>query len=296
MNYNQEVTSFGFVSASPLPNVEELNKFYSEMYYQSPQSSSYQESYPEWEMRYRRHRADTLMTALVDASNRVIRPGKDRYFDIGCGEGFALKAASDLGMNVYGCDFSEFGVKKFHPEMLSCFEAGDALKILTKLLESNTKFDFCSTLNVLEHVINPIEFLLGIRPLLAEKGILAITVPNDFSSIQNRLKELGHLNKDFWFCPPHHLHYFNTSNLPSFLESCGFQVVDSFADFPIDLYLFHPGSNYIENPSNGPAAHRARVEVDLLLARSGKRDYLNLLRAMTKCGLGRNVTVLVRRA
>jgi SAM-dependent methyltransferase len=294
MNYSQEVTQFGFVSAAPLPDVDELNKFYREMYYQNPQSSSYQETYPDWEIQYKRHRADTLLLAMTKAAGRDIRPDNDRYFDIGCGEGFALKSAYELGMKVFGCDFSEFGVKKFHPELADSFEAGDAAKILAKLRDSSAKFEFCSTLNVLEHVIDPVGFLNSIKPLLADDGVIAITVPNDFSAIQKKLQELGHLQEDFWFCPPHHLHYFNTSNLKPFVESCGYKVVDAFADFPIDLYLFHPGSNYITNPANGPAAHRARVEADMLLSQSGPENYLNLLRAMTSCGLGRNVTVILR--
>jgi len=72
-------------------------------------------------------------------------------------------------------------------------------------------------------------------------------------------------------------------------------MVDMYSDFPIDLFLFHPGSNYIADPKNGPAAHRARVEADLMLAESGEAPYLNLCRAMARCGLGRDITVIVRK-
>lgn len=295
MDYIQKMTQHGFVSASPLPTVEELGKFYSELYYQQPQSKTYQESYPDWDMRHKRHGAAILMKAFEFAAGRPMS-GADRYLDIGCGEGFALQAAQDLGMKISGFDFSEFGLKKFHPGLLSCFEAGDAMEILPLLVSRGQSFEFCSMLNVLEHVIDPAALLKSAGTVMAKEGLLAITVPNDFSNLQKKLRELGHLDRDFWFCPPQHLHYFNTENLPLFAAAHGFTLVDMYSGFPIDLFLMHPGSNYIADPEKGPAAHRARVEIDLLLAQSGDGSYLNLCRAMARCGLGRDFTVILKKS
>jgi len=295
MNYIQQKTEHGHVSASPLPTVEELRKFYSELYYQQPQSKSYKESYPDWEMRHKRHSAAILMKAFEFAAGRPIK-GADRYLDIGCGEGFALEAAQDLGMNISGFDFSEFGLRKFHPEFLPFFEEGDATEILPLLASRGQSFEFCSMLNVLEHVIDPDALLETVKTVMAKEGLLAITVPNDFSNLQKKLRDLGHLDQDFWFCPPQHLHYFNTENLPLFAAAHGLALVDMYSGFPIDLFLMHPGSNYIADPENGPSAHRARVEIDLLLAQSGDVSYLNLCRSMASCGLGRDFTVILKKA
>jgi len=296
MTYSQSLNPNGFISASPLPSMGELRKFYAEMYYQSPQSSSYQESYPDWEIKHKKYKSSILLKALAEASGRPFRKGIDRYVDIGCGEGFVLNAASAHEICVQGFDFSEYGIKKFHPELLCCFEAGDAMSILRRLSEEGALFDYCSTINVLEHVIDPVGFLQAVFAITTAGGTIAVTVPNDFSSLQSRLRELNFVTRDFWFAPPAHLHYFNTVNLPLFLESQGFEVVDMYSDFPVDLFLLHPGSNYIEDPKNGPAAHRARVEADLFLAESGDESYLNLCRAMAKCGIGRDFTVILRRA
>ena len=117
---------------------------------------------------------------------------------------------------------------------------------------------------------------------------------NDFSRIQMKAKAQGLISRQFWVAPPQHLHYFNTITLPSFLAAMGFATLDAFADFPIEFFLYHPGSNYIENSSAGKQAHKARVELDLLLAENGVAPLHGLCQAMTRCGVGRNVTVIAR--
>jgi hypothetical protein len=74
----------------------------------------------------------------------------------------------------------------------------------------------------------------------------------------------------------------------------GFTTLDAFADFPIEFFLYHAGSNYIENSAAGKPAHKARVELDLLLAENGIAPLHGLCQAMTRCGIGRNVTVVAR--
>jgi hypothetical protein len=135
-----------------------------------------------------------------------------------------------------------------------------------------------------------------IRRLLKPGGVAVITVPNDFSRIQMKAEAQGLISRQFWVAPPQHLHYFNTDTLPPFMTAMGFVTLDAFADFPIEFFLYHPGSNYIEDPSAGKPAHKARVALDLLLAENGIGPLHGLCQAMTKCGIGRNVTVIARPA
>lgn len=293
MEYTQNISKHGFVSAFPLPSAEELADFYANLYYQKPQTKTYQDSYSEWELQHKRLGADILIKAFEESVGHPLG-APEKYLDIGCGEGFTLHSARASGLAVSGFDFSSFALQKFHPDLLSSFQAGDAMTILPQLASNGVSFEYCSMLNVLEHVIDPIALLEGVKSVMAKGGRLAITVPNDFSAIQKKLRALGHLDRDFWFCPPQHLHYFNTKNLPGFLKELGFTLLDMYSGFPIDIFLLHPGSNYVANPDNGPHAHRARVEADLLLAESGAGAYLNLCRAMATCGLGRDFTVILQ--
>ena len=282
----------GFQSVDPLPDPQALADFYSKLYYQAPQSASYQTAYSpeEMEQRYLRGRVTLHAIAQVAPGN----PADRDFLEVGCGEGFLLQVAKDAGYRIKGIDFSDFGLRRFHPGLADSIEAGDAFAILDRVVSGSERYDICCLQNVLEHVIDPRALMGQVRRLLKPGGVAVITVPNDFSRIQMKAKAQGLISRQFWVAPPQHLHYFNTNTLPSFLTAMGFATLDAFADFPIEFFLYHPGSNYIENSSAGKPAHKARVELDLLLAENGIAPLLGLCQAMTRCGIGRNVTVIAR--
>ncbi|WCL51224.1 class I SAM-dependent methyltransferase [Leptospira sp. GIMC2001] len=286
----QKVES-GYISASPLPNKEELEKFYRDLYYQSPQSATYQIDYPKIEIEHKRLKNEVLMYAL---KNSGIESGK--FLDIGAGEGFLLQTAYDYKFSVTGIDFSSFGVNKFHPELSKFLRVGDVYENIEDLIKSKEKFNIISSINVLEHVIDPELFLSKVDQLLENDGLVSITVPNDFSDLQNLAVKEGLIDREFWFSPPAHLHYFNTKTLPDFCIQQGYEVVDSYSDFPIDIFLFHSGSNYVMDSKNGPSAHKARMLLDLLVSNSGLDRYLKFYRSMFEVGLGRDITVILKKS
>ena len=155
IQYEKRQTSDGYVSTKPLPTPEQLSQFYAETYYQSPQSSTYQVSYDELELRYKTMKCDALMQALSGFCQ-----GDGRSFlDIGAGEGFLLNAAHQRGFDVTGLDFSAYGVEKFFPELSARHVAGDVFASLTELVAQGRKYAVCTSTNVLEHVIDPDLFL-----------------------------------------------------------------------------------------------------------------------------------------
>jgi len=290
IQYSKKInTPEGYISAAPLPSPEELQKFYADLYYQMPQSSTYQESYDDLEMKYKHLKCEALLHAVRQAG---VDGGS--FLDIGAGEGFLMSAADKQGYAVAGLDFSSYGIGKFFPELMPQHMAGDVYESLAKLRTEGKRYKVCSATNILEHVIDPDLFLASIRKVMAPTGLLAITVPNDFSELHQLLLKHGMIDREFWFVPPHHLHYFNTENLPGFLANRGFDVIDTFSDFPVDLYLLHPGSNYVMDAKNGRAAHRAKLHHDLMIARAGLDEYVNYYRAMFKANIGRNITAIVR--
>jgi len=282
----------GFVSTTPLPTKDELQKYYAETYYQAPVSSTYQESYDELELDYKRIKCNALIQALIGAGQEV---AGQNFLDVGAGEGFLLNAAHESGFRVTGLDFSVFGVNKFFPHLSDRHRSGDIFESLDQLSAEKLKFSVCTSTNVLEHVLDPDLFLKSIRNVLDENGVLAITVPNDYSDIQQLAIDEGMIDREFWFVPPHHLHFFNTKNILVFMQERGFDVVDAFSDFPVDLYLLHSASNYVMNPKSGRDANRARMHHDLMIVRRyGLDKYLDYYRAMFKVGLGRNLTIVAR--
>ena len=289
--YKKCVTLDGYLTTSPLPTLEELKSFYAETYYQAPQTSSYQDSYDAREIDYKNLKCEVLIRAL----ERQVAPSGKTFLDVGAGEGFLLNAADKIGFDVMGLDFSAYGVTKFFPHLSSRCMTGDVFESLSRLLSQGRQFSVCVSINVLEHVLDPELFLQSIRNVLAPRGLLAITVPNDYSDIQQLALQERMIDREFWFAPPHHLHFFNTETLVSFLVKQKFEVLDAFSDFPVDLYLLHSGSNYVMNHVNGREANRARMFHDIMIFKKyGLDKYLDYYRAMFDVGLGRDITVIVR--
>lgn len=291
-NFTRECAKSGVVSVKPMPTREELEAFYADVYFQQPSSATFNIQYTEEELHQRRLRAELALYALRQAGANSGEKGA--FLEVGCGEGFFLQAAQDDGYMVKGVDFSDAGLRNFHPHLLDKVEIGDAYRILERLLASEERFRVCAMMNVLEHVIDAEALLRGVSQILTREGIVVVTVPNDFSPVQRKLMDKECIDHEFWFQPPQHLHYFNVDTIEKFAVHCGFEVIDTFADFPIDFFLFHPGSNYVRNAEQGKGVHKARIMLDLLLAERGLAPYHRFCQAVSGCGAGRNVTVLLR--
>lgn len=288
-NYKRIKQDEGYYSVSPLPSSSELAEFYKQVYYQDSASATYQQFYDEDELKQKRLRADLLLHSLSLQGN-----SSGRFLEVGCGEGFVLNAAKEQGYSIAGVDFSSHGVEHFNPDIAQNVTTGDAFEKLDQLIECGETFDVCVLQNVLEHVIDPVGLLCRLKQVLTSSGTLVITVPNDFSELQTEVISTGKSSSEYWFAPPQHLHYFNTATLPCFVENHGYEVVDSYGDFPIEMFLFHPGSNYAEDGLLGKSAHRARIELDLLLSKNGISAYHRYCQALTGCGAGRNITVVLQ--
>jgi SAM-dependent methyltransferase len=290
--YFKKVNNYGFVSADPIPSQKELEEFYRDTYYQNPSSSTYQESYSEEEEAWKKLRAKHNIFAIE--SLKYSLSAAKKFLDVGCGEGFMLSAAQQSGWDAVGMDFSGYAVKQFNSSVVSRVRVGNAYELLDAAIIDGEKYSACSLLNILEHVVEPTSLLLKIKKLLLPGGVALITVPNDFSLLQAKLLELKHVEREYWFGPPSHLHYFNTDNLPKFLGSLDFKLIDCFGDFPIELFLFHPGSNYSMDRTKGKSAHNARLTIDLLIAEHGIEAFHTWSRALATSGICRNVTCIVQ--
>lgn len=296
MDYDDEIIKdpIGFFSIKNMPTSEELSKFYNEQYFQNDKSrpKEYQEQYDENEIKHK-----NLINDLCFFSIYKLRPNwrkkEIKLLEVGVGEGFLLSYAEQKGLNVEGIDFNDYAVKKFNPHVANKVRIGNPLDILDDFRSQSKKFDVCILRNVLEHVIDPRELLKTLKDLLSNNGILIITIPNDFSDLQLRAYELGYVKEKFWVTHPDHLHYFNTENIENFVNEMHFKMLDRYSTFPIDFFLFHPDSNYIQDENQGKPTHRARIELDLILAKKGISNYSHLSQSFASCGVGRDLTVIL---
>lgn len=288
------IDSTGFISIKNLPSEDELNDFYQKHYFQDEKTrpKSYQTMYDEKELKH-----IDLLNDLFFHSIFLQRPEwiktKGSLLEAGVGEGFTLARAHSQGWDVKGVDFSDHGLKQFNNKMINYLETGDTLDILQRYISENKKFDICIIKNVLEHTREPRFLLKILKKLLTKNGILSITIPNDFSNLQLKALELGHIKEEFWLEPPQHLHYFNNKNISTFLKSMDLKILDTYSSFPIDFFLFNTNSNYILDEKKGKSAHQARVELEILMGEDNLSNYYEFCRSLVLCNVGRNLTILV---
>ncbi|MCM0605489.1 MAG: class I SAM-dependent methyltransferase [Xanthomonadaceae bacterium] len=156
---------------------------------------------------------------LVDESERLKKFRKDYYqklkdvlfipqnlslpiLDIGCGDGTWLSLFSNRER--FG---TELGAA--YNKTLAC--AGIQVTTLEDL--ANRKFDLITLFDVLEHLEDPIQYLLNIKNHLAPGGTLIISCP-DHGKISSRV-----LKQRYYLYCPMHFSYFNSKNVELLLRS-----------------------------------------------------------------------------
>jgi len=281
----------GFLQVADIPSAEALQAYYAERYFQTAQGG-YEISYSKDELRY----FDVLIERKAHAIAEIRGAAPGTMLDVGCGEGFALAWFARHGWTVEGLDHSRAGLSAMNPEMLPFAHFGDVFGLLEERIRDARSYDLVWMTNVLEHVVDPVGMLNALGALVAPGGILVITVPNDGSRFQEMLLESGHIPERFWIAPPDHLAYFDQTSLRAVAAATGWDCREISADFPIDFFLMHDGSNYVRDPAKGKAAHRARIAMELLLAEQPVAKVNDYHRAMAAVGLGRTLTAVLTRA
>lgn len=279
----------GFLQAADVPSPETLKAYYADRYYQTEQSN-YRRSYPAAERKYFNLKI-AQRAALVDKLRGG--HGAGSMLDVGCGEGFALAWFRERGWAVEGIDHSIAGLEAMHPDLLESVEAGDLFGLLDARIASAARYDLVWLTNVLEHVVDPVKLLRTLRNLVAPQGVLVVTVPNDGSAYQEALLENGDVSERFWIALPDHLAYFTYDSLKRTAEATGWVCHDIVGDFPIDFFLLHEGSNYVKDQAQGPAAHQARIRLELMLGQLDHERVNDFYRTMARVGLGRMLTAFL---
>ena len=88
--------------------------------------------------------------------------------------------------------------------------------------------------------------------------------------------------------------YFDYASLMNASHATGWESIEVLADFLIDWYLFHPGSNYVKNKTAGKFAQQARIQVGNIMDDRPLGDVLRYWSAAPKSGVGRGVTAFLK--
>jgi 2-polyprenyl-3-methyl-5-hydroxy-6-metoxy-1,4-benzoquinol methylase len=278
----------GFLQAAEPPSAEELKAFYAGQYFQT-EKGNYRRAYSADELAF----FELKIAQKADLIAGLRGPGPGSLLDVGCGEGFVLDWFAKAGWSVHGIDHSVAGLEAMNPHMLANVEIGDMFAQLDRQVALGRRYDLVWLSNVLEHVPDPVALLASLRRLVDAKGTLVVTVPNDGTAYQERLLSDGDIAERFWIAMPDHLAYFTYESLVSVALATGWTAHDVLADFPIDWFLLHPGSNYVRDRAKGPAAHQARVRLELMMGTRPHALVNQYYSALARVGLGRNLTAFL---
>ena len=221
-------TKEGFYRVDPLPSEEDLAEYYQETYYKEDRAT------------YKHEYTDKEIAAFFKKVNRRIRTIKHLFpwepstcLDIGCGEGWALRAFHDAGWEVAGLDYTTYSCSIHNPEFVDKIIPGNLYDSLARLIDEGAKYQVLHMDSILEHVVDPYKLLEQCRQVIEPDGVLVIEVPNSISGHYRYLHANGIIGGAIGCVAyPDHLSYFGAESLRNICDIYGFKEV-AIVDFTI---------------------------------------------------------------
>jgi len=139
---------------------------------------------------------------------------RGRSLDVGCGSGDFSVALQQQGFTPTLTDWSP-EVLKLQPH----FPRGKCYHCAFEDLQDKGPYDAILMSQVLEHALDPLDWLRRARDLLSPGGVLAVALPN-FAGVYRLLGR-----RDPFLIPPFHLNYFSPASLRRGFESAGLSPV-----------------------------------------------------------------------
>jgi SAM-dependent methyltransferase len=265
-----------------LPDQERLAEHYGERYYEEVNPEQLAKDRAErdyWQLEHGDRLADWSGLLGRETGSLV---------DVGCSGGLLLETAAAAGWTVLGVEPSPVGVEECRRLELPVHHGGYGD------LDLDGEVDVVHAKLVLEHLLDPTDFVAWAWRALRPSGLLTVQVPNDFNALQLKAQqELG--LHSWWVTPsPHfdHINYFGFASLERLLAAGGFALVGRDATYPMELFLL-AGEDYVSDPPLGASAHGRRMVLERRLEEIGeRRPWHHHLAAR---GLGREAIVTGQR-
>lgn len=203
--------------------------------YQEESNIGHNQEVSNWSKFYGKDFIDFIEKAI---SQYARKEGIKRILEIGCGGCLLLVQFKKRGFEVVGIDPSPFAQKEGRKrgiEVIRDFFPSEKIK---------GKFDLIFHSNVLEHVVDPVEFLKFQFELMTDNAILILAVPDCTQNI---------LSGDISMFYHQHLSYFDSDSLNDTVFSAGFDVIKiTRADFGGNLYCLAKKEGKVKRENVSP--------------------------------------------
>ncbi|MCG3770528.1 MAG: Ubiquinone biosynthesis O-methyltransferase [Nitrosomonadaceae bacterium] len=207
--------SCGSVLLDPRPSAEQLKAFY--------QSQTLE---AEIERDVAQNSADRILDPVkyayfmehrIKPLSQFLDPDKP-IFDVGCGVGAFVKAMKDLHYTIAGSDLSLVSLQ-VGKELFGL--SSDELLLGDMCDIAGRESYGCITLwTVIEHLLNPAEYLQFVYGRLDTGGILLVEFPTVDSLMFEYCKD-----DFFWVMPPYHIYLYSVRGMKIMLERAGFELL-----------------------------------------------------------------------
>lgn len=194
----------GHIQLYPIPTVDEDKEFYDK-------------NLQDKNINYFGGIKENRKKSVADTERRMemlkkIVKKSDKILEIGSGHGFFVESMHNSGYNITGIEISKekrkLSKKITNAEILDIDINQDDHKL--------EKFNFILMFHVLEHLVNPIEFLKKLKKILAKNGKILVEVPN---SDDVQLEKNQNYADFYW--QRAHIHYFNPKKLRFVFKKAG---------------------------------------------------------------------------
>jgi SAM-dependent methyltransferase len=170
---------------------------------------------------------------IYDGNHGLLPPHKQHFYrdirqsivlDIGCGAGQAGRYLSSMGNTLDGLTFSEQEARLARPYYRRLWQAD--LNASSALATVTPPYDAVLLGDILEHLVEPSALLVALKPLLATKARLYISVPNIANIVPRWELLLGRFDyRDGGIMDNTHLRFFTVASAIGLLQQTGFSLV-----------------------------------------------------------------------
>lgn len=194
-------SSCDLLRQDPLPTLKELVQYYDQ---------SYKDGLYEVFAREKSMKEMTARQRLYELKGSL-RDGK--LLDVGCSNGTFIEAAGRIGYLADGIDLSDVAIRSAKERGLTAFCS------TIEDFHPEVPYDNITGFDVIEHVLDPQNFLRHCHRLLRNDGRIVVSLPNEASVFA---KVMG--PSWYFYIPEEHLHYFRPGNIRKIMKSAGFRV------------------------------------------------------------------------
>lgn len=199
------------VFVNPRPSAASLHSFYQQI------GADSQTRFIDASLKYYRDPARASAMRQSYLAPLLKRRPAGTLLDFGCGAGWFVKLASDVGYEAHGLDHMQVAVETGRRELgLTTLSVGDEAA-----LPREPVYDIIVCNNLIEHLVDPAGFIARCTQALRPGGLLMLSFPCADSAMFRILAQ-----HSYFFMAPYHLTHFTRAGMKHMLETEGLDAVE----------------------------------------------------------------------